>query len=176
MKNFKHTWLALFAVLAVGTASAQSMKEDSGYYGEVGYTPISISHKSLTLKPKLVRLTAGKDINENLSIEGMYATTVSKDKQYDVEISASNYGVFLKPKLEIATDTEVFARVGVVASKVEGMRSGVSASETGVDASYGLGIATKLTKDIYAQVDYMSYYDRNGTTAKAFAVSVGKRF
>ena len=176
MKNSKHALVTLLAVLAAGTASAQSMSKDSGYYGEIGYTPISISGGGLTFKPKLARFTVGKDINENLSVEGMYSATVSKDSYQGVDISASEYGIFLKPKMEIAKDTEVFARIGWVKSDIKGTWAGGSASSSGSDASYGLGVQTKFTKDVYGQVDYVNYYDKNGTTSKGFTFSVGTRF
>ncbi len=176
MKNSKHALVALLAVLAAGAASAQSMSEDSGYYGEIGYTPISISGGGLTFKPKLARFTVGKDINENLSVEGMYGATVSKDNYQGVDVSASAYGIFLKPKIEVSKDTEVFARVGWVKSDIKGTWTGGSASSSGSDVSYGLGVQTKFTKDVYGQVDYMNYYDKNGTTSKGFTVSVGTGF
>jgi len=175
MKNSKYALIALLSALAAGAASAQSMS-NQGYYGEVGYTPISISGGGLTFKPKLARLVVGKDIHENLSVEGMYGATVSKDNYQGVDVSANAYGIFLKPKMEIAKDTEVFARVGWVHSEIKGSWGGGSASSSGSDASYGLGIQTKFTKDFYGQLDYMNYYDKNGTTSKGFTVSVGTRF
>ena len=176
MKNSKHALLALLTLLAVGAASAQSMNKDSGYYGEIGYTPISIGGDGVTFKPKLARFTVGKDIHENLSVEGMYGTTVSKDSIQGVDVSASAYGIFLKPKMELAKDTEVFARVGWVHSEIKGTWAGGSGSSSGSDAGYGLGIQTKFTKDVYGQLDYMNYYDKNGTTSKGFTVSIGARF
>jgi len=176
MKLSKNALVALLALLAASTSSAQSMNMDSGYYGEIGYTPISISGDEITLKPKLARFIVGKDINENLSVEGMYSATVSEDNYQGVDISANSYGVFLKPKMEVAKDTEVFARVGFVKSELKASVSGLSASSSGSDASYGLGIQTKFTKDVYGQVDYMNYYSKNGTTSKGFTFSVGTRF
>lgn len=176
MKNSTHALVALLAVMAVGAASAQTMKKDSGYYGEVGYTPISIGDSAITFKPKLARFIVGKDIHENLAIEGMYATTLSKDSQQGVDVSASGYGIFLKPKMEIAKDTEAFARVGWSKTEVKASGLGGSTSGSESDVSYGLGVQTKFTKDVYGQVDYMNYYKKDGVTAKGFTLSVGTRF
>lgn len=176
MKNSKHALVAVFAVLTAGAASAQSIANDSGYYGEIGYTPLSIGDSVVTFKPKLARFIVGKDINENLSIEAMYGTSISKDSQQGVDISASGYGIFLKPKIEIAKDTEVFGRLGWFKSELKATGSGGSDSTNGSDASYGLGVQTKFTKDVYGQIDYMNYYKKEGVTSKGFTVSVGMHF
>lgn len=176
MKNSKHALVAVLAVLAAGTASAQSKANDSGYYGEVGYTPISIGDSDVTLKPKLARFIVGKEINENLSVEGMYSTTISKDSQQGVDVSFSGYGIFLKPKMEVTKDTEVFGRLGWFKSELKGTWNGGSASSNGSDVSYGLGVQTKFTKDVYGQIDYMNYYNKDGVTNKGFTLSVGTRF
>jgi len=176
MKNSKYVWVALLAALVAGTASAQSMMHDSGYYGEIGYTPLSVDDGSVTYKPDLVRFVIGKDLNSNLSIEGMYTTTVSKDNYKGVDVSSSGYGVYLKPKMEVAKDTEVFARVGYVRSEFKASGAGVSSTTSGSDLSYGLGVQTKFTKEVYGQLDYMNYYDKDNVKSKGFTVSVGTRF
>jgi hypothetical protein len=176
MKNSKQALVALLAVLAVGSASAQAMKKESGYYGEVGYTPLSLGNSDITFKPKLARFIVGKDIHENLSIEGMYATTISKDSQQGVESSVSDYGIYLKPKLEVAKDTEIFGRLGFVRTQLKVSVAGASTSASESDVSYGFGAQTKFTKDIYGQLDYTNYYKKDGVTAKGFTLSIGTRF
>lgn len=176
MKKINHALFTLFTVLAAGVASAQSINNDSSYYGEIGFTPISIKGDGVTFKPKLARFTIGKDIHENLSVEGMYGVTFSKDNYQGVEVSANAYGVFLKPKVEFAKDTELFARLGWVHSEIKATGNGGADSSSGSDASYGLGIQTKFTKDFYGQFDYMNYYNKNGITSKGLTVSVGSRF
>ncbi len=177
MKNSKHALIALLAVLAAGTVSAQSMS-NQGYYGEVGYTALNIKNDNngFDITPKLARLIVGKEINENLSVEGTYAFTASKDSttlsgtKYTGK--ANMYGAYLKPKFELAKDVEVFARVGAIHTNYEDEGSNISKTQ----ASYGLGIQTQFTKDVYGQVDYMNYYKQDGMTGKGFTVSVGTRF
>lgn len=176
MKNHKHTLITLLTVLAAGSTSAQSLNKDSEYYGEIGYTPISISTSTVTFEPKLVRFIVGKDIDQNFSVEGMYAATASKDSYQSSDISASAYGIYLKSKMEISKDIDVFARIGRVKAETKKTWTGGSASSSGTDASYGLGVQTKFTKDIYGQLDYTSYYDKYSTTSKGFTASVGMRF
>jgi hypothetical protein len=176
MKNSKFAWLALLAALAAGNASAQSMMHDSDYYGEIGYTPLNIDGAGVTYKPDVARFVIGKDLNSNLSIEGMYSTTVSKDSYNGSTVSYSGYGLYLKPKMEVTNDTEVFARVGYARSEFKSSGAGFSSSTSDSDVSYGLGIQTKFTKEIYGQLDYMNYYSKDNVKAKGFNVSVGTRF
>lgn len=177
MKNSKHTLIAFLSVLAAGAASAQSMS-NQGYYGEVGYTALSIKNDSngFDISPKLARLIVGKEINKDLAVEGTYAFTASKDSAVvsgtKYTGKASMFGAYLKPKFEIAQDVEVFARVGAIHTKYEDEGSSISKTK----ASYGLGIQAQLTKDVYGQVDYMNYYKQDGMTGKGFTVSVGTRF
>jgi hypothetical protein len=177
MKNSTHTLIALLAVLSAGAAPAQSMFSQ-GYYGEIGYTALSIKNDNngFDITPKLVRFGVGKEVNENLSVEGIYAFTASKDSivlsgtKYTGK--ASIYGMYLKPKIEIAPGVEAFARVGAIHTKYEDEGSHISKTK----ASYGLGIQAQLTKNAYGQVDYMNYYKQDGMTGGGFTVSVGKRF
>ncbi len=177
MKNSKYAWIALLTTLAAGSACAQTMSNQD-FYGELGYTSLNIKNdkNGFDVTPKLMRLTVGKEINKALSVEGAYAYTASKDSDTvggtKYTAKASMYGVYLKPKFEIANGIEAFARVGVIHSKYEDEVSEVSKTKP----SYGLGLQAQFTKDIYGQVDYMNYYKNDGLTAKGFTVSVGARF
>ena len=177
MKNSKNALVALLAILATGAVSAQSIS-NQGYYGEVGYTALNIKNDNngFDITPKLARLVVGKEINKGLAIEGAYAFTASKDSAVvsgtKYTGKASMFGAYLKPKFEIAQDVEVFARVGALHTKYEDEGSNFSKTKL----SYGIGMQTQFTKDVYGQVDYMSYGKQDGVTAKGFTVSVGIRF
>lgn len=187
MKQRKQTkTLAAFLLtgLFVTGAQAQDLKSD-GWYGEVGYLGMKFTgDTSLSPKPKMARFVVGKDINPNLSVEGMVGLTVSKDSWSDSgesgKISGTTYGVFVKPKYEFAPGFQVFARVGVAYIKwkddyTSGSTSG-SESDSATKFAYGLGIQADLTKDVYTQLDYMKYGSKDVWTAKGFAVSLGMRF
>lgn len=55
MKKLKHIAMAMTALTIAGAAGAQTMT-DSGYYAEIGYTPLEIKFDNVKLKPNLVRL------------------------------------------------------------------------------------------------------------------------
>ena len=172
MKKFK----ALMVWAAVVTATSASAQSIQGYYGEVGYLPLSVDVGGVSVSPQLARAMVGVNVHDNLSVEGMAAVTVVSDTYQNVDISANAWGVFLKPKFQVTQDTQVFARVGHVSSELKASVSNYSASLSGSDVGYGLGVQTQITSKVYGQIDYMSYYNKNGFEAKGFTVSVGTRF
>lgn len=177
MKNPNYALVSLLAVLATGTVSAQSMS-NQGYYGEVGYTAWNLKNDNngFDITPKLARLIVGKEINKGLAVEGTYAFTASNDSGV---VSGTKYtgkasliGAYLKPKFELSKDVEAFARIGALHTKYEDEASSFSKTKL----SYGIGVQTQFTQDIYGQVDYMNYGKQDGITLKGFTVSVGTRF
>ncbi len=180
MKNTKHALVTLLALLAAGTVSAQSMNKDSGYYGEVGYSAIKFSSEGASTTPKLVRLVVGRNINPNLDVEGTAAFTASKgeynDGQDNRKLSANHYGIYAKPKFEMAQDTEVFGRIGISRISVKDKTSAREDSDSFTKLAYGIGIQTQLTKDVYGQVDYMNLGKKEGVSVKGFTFSIGTRF
>jgi len=182
MKKLKHIAMALTALTIAGAAGAQTMT-DSGYYAEIGYTPLEIKldGDSSTVKPSLVRLIVGKDVHENLAIEAMVATTVAKDTQNiqgtEIKTSATAYGLYLKPKVALTKDTELFARLGFANTKMKlEVNTGESATGNDSSVSYGIGITTKFSKDVYGGLDYVTYYSKDGTNISGLTASIGVRF
>jgi opacity protein-like surface antigen len=180
MKNSKHALIALLVVLSVGAASAQS---NDSYYGEVGYLKMKLTDdSSVAPTPKLLRFVIGKNINENLSVEGMVGVTADKsswsDSASNVEgkLSASTYGITAKPKFAIANGTEVFARVGIAHTSWKDDYTGGSSSDSATKVVYGAGVQTEFSKNIYGQLDYMNYGGKDGWKSKGFTVSIGTRF
>lgn len=182
MKKLKHIAMAMTALTIAGAAGAQTMT-DSGYYAEIGYTPLEIKFDgdSSSVKPNLVRLIVGKDVHENLAIEAMVATTVAKDTQNiqgtEIKTSATAYGLYLKPKVALTKDTELFARLGFANTKTKlEVNTGESATGNDSSASYGIGITTKFSKDVYGGLDYVTYYSKDGTNISGLTASIGVRF
>lgn len=179
MKTISRLLASLVLVATSGVASAQAAAKD--FYVEAGLVPMKISEDGVAVTPVVARLTFGKNINSNLAIEGVYAFTASKDSMQinniNVDVSVAGYGVYLKPKMEIAKDTEVFARVGYTSAKLTASSGNVSVTGDTVSSfSYGAGVQTVLTKDWYAQADYMIFSKKDGATSKGLGVSVGYRF
>ena len=178
MENLKLAFIAFLVVFGISSVSAQSVNKDSDYYGEIGYTTTHFKNdkNGFSIKPKLARLIIGKEFDKNLAVEGAYAFTTSKDSDVVGSVKytgkVSSYGVYLKPKMEIAEDVEAFARIGALHTEYSDEAGTANKNRL----SYGIGMQAKLTKDIYGQVDYINYYKQNGVTANGFTISVGTRF
>ena len=179
MKNSKNALVALLAVLATGAVSAQSMTNQD-YYGEVGYTALKFDDGSSTPTPKLARFVVGKNINENLALEGIASFTVSKDTWREGvnsgELSGKHVGIYAKPKMEIAKDTEIFGRIGLSRTAWKSNSAAGDSNDSFTKIAYGVGLQTQFTKDVYGQVDYMALGKKDGVSVKGFTVSVGTRF
>ena len=92
-------------------SNISSFAADDSYYAELGYASINYSYtysSDYSFKwnnGTAIRLVFGKELGENLAIEGMYASGInSSDKTTLISTYNSNikltsmYGVYLKPK------------------------------------------------------------------------------
>jgi hypothetical protein len=165
MKTISCVLASLVLVATAGVASAQTAAKD--FYVEGGLLGLKFKDSTDSSTPKLARFIVGKDINANLAVEAMGAFTLEKADG----LSANELGVFAKPKMLIAKDTNAFIRVGAA-------RTGTGGTGNGhvTRAAYGFGVETQLTKDIYGQVDYMQYAKDGDLNVRGFTVSVGTRF
>ena len=180
MKSFKNLSIALLAFATVGGAGAQTIARNNGYYGELGYLGIKYKEDGgASASPKMIRAIVGKEIDANWAIEGVAAFTVSKgtlSRVSNIELTGSGFGLFVKPKIEVAKDTEVFGRLGYAHTAWELSTPTQSTSESRNKVAYGIGVQTKFTKEIYGQIDYMKYSRDTGWTADGITLSVGTSF
>lgn len=179
MKTISRVLGSLVLLAVAGVANAQITAKD--IYAEAAVVPLKYSGSGDSIKPLGARLTMGMNINTNLAVEGTYLFTASEDSvkvlNRDVDIGVSGYGVYLKPKFEVANGTEIFGRVGYTSSKAKASVSNVSVTGDTVNSfSYGAGVQTEITKDWYAQADYMLYSKKDGASVKGFGLTVGYRF
>ena len=120
---------------------------------------------------------------ENLSTEGLLGLGLNKSAVtlggvstgVDAKISTS-YGVFVKPKVMVSNEVELFARLGYANSKLKLSTSGASESETSGSFAYGLGGNYYLNKQTYLTATYMSLYSKEGMKATGLSFGVGYKF
>jgi outer membrane autotransporter protein len=93
----------------------------------------------------------------------------------DAKISSS-YGVFLKPKVMVSNEVELFARLGYAKSTLKLSTRGESESQTEGSFAYGLGGNYYLNKQTYLTASYMNLYSKDGTKATGFNFGVGYKF
>jgi hypothetical protein len=87
-------------------------------------------------------------------------------------------GLYLKPKVAVSQDIELFARLGYVRTKVtSSLRlTGTTESESASDVSYGFGAAYRINDRWSAVVDYMRYYDKDGVRLQGLAAGLRLKF
>ena len=174
---------ALLSAITTG-AFAQANKE-SGFYAELGLAQAYYKEPAANFNNSMGVLKAGYNINKYIAAEVMAAGNLNsanfniRNINYNAKVSSA-YGGYAKFSLPVNNDFSLFARVGVTSATVDATASNGSASasawSSGSDFSYGAGAQFNFTKDIYGQVDYMSYYNKNNITVQAPSISVGYKF
>jgi len=172
---------SLFAISMLSLCGAAVADESSKYYVEAGYGAIQYKESGLTATPGVGTLRFGVNIDKHLSVEGLLGTTITDATgligTIPLTIKIENvYGVYLKAKTEIAPNLQVFGRLGYMHATISASIPGYSLSQGGSDVSYGIGAQYSFTPTIYGQLDYMSYYNKNGATANGPSVSLGLKF
>jgi opacity protein-like surface antigen len=86
------------------------------------------------------------------------------------------HGVYVRAKIPLGNNFDVFAKVGGVRTKTESDVLGEIYSSTLNNFSYGVGAQYNFNKSFYGQLDYMYYYNAHGTSISGPALVVGFKF
>ena len=170
-------------LLALGAMSAAQAQ----YYGELAYlgTTLKESSENYKTKPNALRLIAGYNLMENLSIEGMVAfgTNSAKDKNDEgLNGNATKVnnmvGLYIKPHVNVSKDLTVFARAGIARTALKGTQTEGSEpwKMKATKFSYGAGISYAVTPVVSINADYMHYFKKDGATLRGFTVGLGYKF
>jgi len=174
---------ACLAALVLSAAAAQAQ-----WYGEIGVTPLSVKGtvdgNTLKSHPTMIGLVAGYEFHPNLAVEGMAATNANSDtiSLNGSEVSGTSlkvnraFGLFLKPKVMLTPEWELFGRLGVVDNKTTGQVGSLSVTDTDHDFAYGVGMSYYFDKTTYGSLGYTNFYDKHGTKTQGASLSVGMRF
>ncbi|MBK1612562.1 hypothetical protein CKO44_03670 [Rubrivivax gelatinosus] len=168
------------AVLACGAAQAQT--NASPIYGEIGYSLLTADVAGTDFDLGAVRAILGYDVHPNVAIEAMFAVGTSDDSlssggdTFKIKLQHS-YGLYLKPKVEVADGLELFGRIGYVESKLKATLVGYgSATNSDNDVSFGVGAKYAFSKSMYGVIDYMRYYNKDDIKVDGFTLGFGYRF
>jgi outer membrane autotransporter protein len=173
--------LVTATLLACAAAQAQT-------YVELAYTATKLEKNTSDLniesKPSAVRGIVGYEFNPNLAFEGMASfgtgsSSITADGQSvaDANFKIDNsLGLYLKPKVKLNDNIEVFGRVGYAVSSYTIFESASSKSGTTGSFSYGAGLSYAITPTISLNADYMQYLSKDKVTANGFSFGVGYKF
>ena len=163
---------------ALSSAQAQ-------YYGELAYlsTTVKESETGFKATPSALRATLGYEVNPNVAVETMIAVGAGSKRIIDEDgiagrLKVSNsIGVYVKPKLQISKDLEIFARLGFTRASLKATwDDGDSGKTSTTKFSYGVGTSYQVTPKVSINADYMHYTKNEGVTSRGFAIGVGYKF
>lgn len=131
----------------------------------------------------VVRGIVGYEAHPNFAFEGMFGFGI-----VDGTLRASGYtlkgtvdstiGLFVRPKVDVSPDFQIYGRLGFAKSSVTGSVIGFSRalSSSDSDLVYGVGAAFRLSPTLSIVGDYMTYYNKDGVTAGGFSVGLRTQF
>jgi outer membrane immunogenic protein len=155
---------ALFAVPAIAQAQAQ-------VYGNIGYASVAVEDADVTLG--LIQGRLGIQMTPNFAIEGEAGFGISDDTIAGVDIEMKyEVGAYIVGKAPISENFDIFARLGYVSYEVEASAGGVTATDSGSDAAYGVGVQGFFTPNDGIRADWTSY----AGDADVWSISYVRRF
>ncbi len=174
--------LVILASLSLGLGAANAQ-----IYGELAYganqTKNNTGGSTFKSSPSGLRATLGYEIEKNFSVEALISLAqdtadIKQDGQTQQGLRTkidSLYGLYLKPKYSLASDVEVFARLGYAHAKNK--NTGFApASESHSSISYGVGLSYALTPSVYLSADYMQYIRKTDLKGSGYTLGLGYRF
>ena len=162
-------------------AEGAATQSDTHLYADLSYARLTLDSSGYSVTPSDAIVRVGYDFTKNFSVELVGATSVASANVnilgYDVALKVDNgYGAYLKGRVEVAPNFELFAKAGWVHATISASVPGVAASSSDSSASYGVGLHYMFAKPWYLQADYVSYYSKSGDTIKGPSIGVGVRF
>lgn len=167
--------VSFFAFFTFAIAHADDAA-NTGYI-ELGVSSIRYEGGGAWAQPGLANLKLGFNANKNISFELLGATTINEAHVGAVSFRVDSlFGLYLKAKTDLTENLDIFGRFGVARNNVSVSGPGGYAWAYDTSVSFGAGLDYNFTKNFYGQIDYMSYYMKDGTSAFGPSVSLGVKF
>jgi opacity protein-like surface antigen len=172
--------LAIGAVALLGSGTAQA---ERGYFGGnlafLEYEEESISD-SADLTAGYLRL--GGNANEYVSGELRLGLGLGDDSvnvsgtTVDVELDTL-FGGYIRGGYPVTEEFYPYVIAGITRAELTASVPGVvSISDSGTDTSFGLGADLSVTDNASLNVEYMSWYDKDGTDVSGFSLGASFAF
>jgi opacity protein-like surface antigen len=187
MKMKAYCQLLASLVLAATASGVQAQSAASATYVEAGFDATRISADEFESFPTTGRLTLGHNLHPNLAIESTLIFTASeavegkdpksKNKADEITFGVSGAALYLKPKMALSKDTEVFARLGYSSVRYSAtINKSIVKDDPMGSFSYGVGVQTNITNKLYAQGSFTLLSKTKDTMAESVGVTLGYRF
>ncbi len=123
----------------------------------------------------------GTEINPNVNLEAMLGVGITDGTTTISNVSVNSqvdrfWGLYVRPKVMVSPEVELFGRVGYASSKITVSIPGFALSDSGNSVSYGAGVSFKAAQNTSIVADYMSYYSKDGVKATGLSLGLGFKF
>lgn len=176
----KNILIAAALIIASGLCSAQNKTPESNLYGELGYSKVELRDSVNSSSPDHDVFTAiiGYRMHPNLSAEVLLGTGLGDKTSNGLETKIDyTTALILRPSYKFNEKFEAFARLGYGRSKLKASMAGIgSGSATENSALYGVGANYYFTNQVYGQLNYTSFFDKDGVTGRGFGAAIGYKF
>ena len=185
LKKYLGVIPVLFSFFSENNSMAQTVipksSDDGKVYVEGGLIYGRYSQPSGWFTSAIGNIKLGYQLNDNLAVEGMLANSISDTTFYvgstQVNARVSNaYGIYVKPSIPLQSNFNIFARIGFTHATISANTYWGSGWASGTGLSYGAGAKYYPTDQAYIQLDYMSYYDKDGIQLTGPGMSLGINF
>ncbi len=176
--------LVYIAALFVASTAANAQ-----WYGDLTYlsatTKRTDSSSTVKSTPKTIGAFIGYEVNENFSAEGLIGAGIGETEVKVNGVSQGNpvmsktdyvYGVFVKPRLKLNGEIEVFARLGYIQGKTTSYNSSGSSTVVKGDWAYGAGANYFFSKSTYITASWMNLYRKDNVRSDGLMVGLGLKF
>lgn len=175
--------IMMATALSTAAATTAVTAQAQGVYGELGYTNARVQLKDANEAEDypLLRGIIGIELTKFLAIEGMAGIGLNDKEHRFIGIPVKSkiehmYGVFVKPKLQLNDAFSIYGRAGYARSKVSVEAIGQERSEPHSGFAFGAGATYNFTPQAYLNIDYMSYYNQDGSKAHGPSIGLGYKF
>jgi len=177
MKSILTPSTLLLAMLASSTVLAADP-----YVGG-GVLFVEVSDSDINDDASLMGITGrlGSAVNENIAGEVRVTLGIGDDSigsgifETDVELN-SMIGAYLKAGVPMGPSFYPYAVLGFTRTELEYSNPVFgSDSDSDTDVSYGLGVDLSLDRKMSLNVEYMNYYDKDGTEISGFSIGIASK-
>jgi len=180
---FKSIGKGLVLVLVAGGLAVNAQAQENYFGGGVSVIDFSddLISDDASLIVAIGRL--GKQFNENISGELRLGIGVDDDSvsvpifgSADIELD-NMYGAYLRGGFQATDSVFPYAVVGYNQIEIGVSVSGLgSDSDSDSDVAYGVGADISLSETVLLNLEYMNYYDKDGSEIAGFTVGFAKKF
>ena len=175
-------FLSVTAVLATAAAAAQAQVYVEG--SVTGLTAKeSVSGVNYKSKPSTFSGLVGYNVHPNVDVEGYLALGAGETDITSNGVSTgdklkakSSFGVFVKPKVMVSPELEVFGRLGFLENKYDTIVGKSSSRTTDGSVAFGVGANYYFDKRTYVTGSYMNYNNKDGFKVNGLSIGVGYKF